>query len=157
MRRFIIDVLVSYARLCADETDPLHTKLRMDRLDRLDPNRLLTRGCLKHLTETPAAVPLTSWQRLVNTYYFFCQPPTPIRGKTRQTVTREPHPSPAHEPMIVRVLDREASEPILRRTRENEIGMNDLGIALLFSSLLPVERAASPRRLTATNTRADAF
>ncbi|MCC6512194.1 MAG: hypothetical protein IT423_24060 [Pirellulaceae bacterium] len=133
MRRFVIDTLICYARFCIPEDDPLQANLRLDRLDHA---RLLERGSINHLVDTPAAVPLTLKQRLWNTYYFLFLPPAPLRGTLRPTPNRLRATSlrsvPPDQPTLVKTLSLEESTAILERARLAEVGLNDLGLALLF-------------------------
>ncbi len=70
MRRFVLDALAHYANSYATN-QPL--AVQHVRFERLDHHRLKSRGCLKHLTETPPLLKLTAWQKMKNNYYFFLQ------------------------------------------------------------------------------------
>lgn len=131
MRRFLLDALAHYANSAIGiDTVDRETAIQHVRYERLDHNRLSSRGCMKHLTETKPLVQLSAWQKMKNNYYFFFQPPAPLLGARRTPI--EPSSTADREPVLSKILDLEESQAICRAARDREVGLNELGLALLF-------------------------
>ncbi len=130
MRRFVLDALAHYANSTADKDQTIQHV----RFERLDHQRLRSRGCLKHLTDTPPMVRLSAWEKLKNSYYFFFQPPAPLLGTRRSPMGAPTEPSThAHvEPVLSHILGLEESQAICRAAKEREVGLNEIGLAILF-------------------------
>ena len=127
MRRFVLDVLAHYANSKSSEKEHSVQNVRFERLDH---QRLRHRGCLKHLIDTPPTLRLTAWQKMKNNYYFFFQPPAPLLGARRSRI--ESSPSALPEPVLSTILSLEESQAICRVAKEREVGLNEIGLALLF-------------------------
>ncbi len=130
-RRFIIDWAVCYARARSAPDAPIHAPMRMEFID---PQLLLNRGCLKHLEDTPPPLPLTGTQRLRNFIYFFFRPPVPIeraKSKRKQLIDNGDQ-AEFIQPTLVAPLDLELSRMIIERSREEDHSLNEIGLALMF-------------------------
>lgn len=136
MRRFVLDALAHYANsaveAAVEEDGPRQNSSTVQhvRFERLDHLQLRSRGCLKHLTDTPPLVRLSTWQKIKNSYYFFFQPPAPLLGARLSPIEPTVHADP--EPVLSRILSLEESQAICRQAQEREVGLNELGLAILF-------------------------
>ncbi len=126
IRRFIVDFLINYTRCFAKSQTSIAPRLR---LDRLDPERLIARGCLQQVEQMPATCPLTSWQRAKNLFYFFFQPPHPLERTPKLRIRQS-----SNSQVITQQarLDEHDSDAILKRASENGVKLDELGLALLF-------------------------
>lgn len=131
MRRFVLDTLAHYANSTIDTASAVkELAVQHVRFERLDHERLRSRGCLKHLTDTPPLLRLSAWQKMRNSYYFFFQPPAPLLGARRAPI--EPSPQAHPEPVLSHILSLEESLAICQAAKEREVGLNELGLAILF-------------------------
>ena len=127
MRRFVLDALAHYANSGSADKE---LAVQHVRFERLDHERLRARGCLKHLTDTPPVLRLTAWQKMKNNYYFFCQPPAPLLGARRSPMEVPKTTDP--EPVLSSIISLEESQTICQAAKSREVGLNEIGLALLF-------------------------
>ncbi len=155
LRRVVLDTLSGYAQpidgvLAAEETQsssepeaceegathevrpPSLSKEKPIRWESLSMELLAERADYAKAYSTPPKRPLTAWQRIKNTHYFHFCLPTSLRGTPQDSGQLQT--GSVQEPLRHARLSREQSERILERTRELQIGVNDLALALLFQT-----------------------
>ncbi len=98
--------------------------------ERLEPAVLKERANFKGAFSEQPSRPLSTWQRIQNAYYFHFQPPQPLLTPKRQTTTQAD--ADDLEPLRHSIIEREKSQAIFECCRVQEIGTNELGLALLF-------------------------
>jgi hypothetical protein len=136
-RRFIIDALTFYAH--ATNPGKVDSSLRLP-WSRVDLNLLKRRDDFSDSFDQPPSQPLTLWQRLKNAHYFHFRLPqpllsgTPLRQRTADIASQSDEKVENIEPLEHLVIDRQTSEDILDKARLNQLGINELALALLFET-----------------------
>lgn len=129
LRSVLIDMLTSYAKIALPDLE--ETSVRTKTWEQLDIGSLRNRFDYSQSFSGPPTRKITAWQRFKNAYYFHFQLPKPLKGRGPSEQTANEPPT---EPLRHVVIDRETSERIMLRSRQEQVSVNDLGLALLFQT-----------------------
>ncbi|MEZ6135101.1 MAG: hypothetical protein R3C53_09350 [Pirellulaceae bacterium] len=124
LRRALIDVFSYYAHhTVGPASKPSRHRIQIDALrERNDFSEVFAGEPLQKLS---------TWQRIKNAHYFHFQLPQPLLGSRSGSVEELPSPLD-NEPAQHLRIDRESSQRILDRCRDEQLSVNNLAIALLF-------------------------
>ena len=123
VRRMLIDVLSAYAQSRSEARTQI-------KIDKIDPQFLRERFIFTK-DSSPLRSSVTSWQRLRNTKYFLFDTPEPIHAPRGREHLKDGDDG-ARQCARHLILKRSVSEAITRRAQAEQVGLNDLALALLF-------------------------
>lgn len=140
LRSVLIDMLTSYAKIVLPDLE--ETSVKTKTWEQLDMASLRDRFDYSKSFSTPPTRKITAWQRIKNAYYFHFQLPKPLQGRGPRESTASESPT---EPLRHVIMDRATSERIMGRSREEQVSVNELGLALLFQACAQWNRQRGDR------------
>jgi hypothetical protein len=131
-RRFMVDVLTGYAQIYDADSAPTTW-------DELDYSLLTNRHHFPGLTGAATKVSTSWWKKLRDAFHFHVLTPRPLASANSKT-PGPPRTTPIHRHVF-------SSKDFLRfrqLTREQEVSLNDVAMALLFVTLADWNRTFGP-------------
>ncbi len=147
LRRVLIDALTGYAfpmeevattEECAETrgTEEAPPSLSRDAIpnhwEKLTIGLLADRFDFSNSQQGPPKLPLSTWQRIKNAHYFHFHLPVALRGTVE--TDEQIRANSNGEPVRHAILSREKSQEILERSRQSQVGINELALTLLFQT-----------------------